>query len=209
MATFNMAQVQLDDSTISNVYQFVSVQFDNELASVIEDYRAAEAVEQDQWNKTAQACIDAGCDSKESWVEHYSKAEQNNVSTRIAGGEVIEHYTREEMKANPLLVSRMTAKGEIIAKQCFSATWNTDKAIIGKALENGVPLFDVTGTIKPKTALQTEYKAEIEGTKVEKTAAAKMLSVINTYGALYAQLSDAEKIDARHMIANVHTNAAS
>lgn len=170
-------------------FTIVEADYNNPLASVITDYSAAERFEADKWGEAVRLTMDPDTGlvmSAEEWKDYYAAAEREQADVRMAAGEDIP----------------MTKAGKIIASKAFPKTWNTDKAIIGKALTEGLDLFDEDGNPKAKSALQNEYK---EVPKEEKSAFDKIITTINTYNALYGQLTDEEKEVARIAIGAVHT----
>ena len=173
-------------------FSIPSTDYVNPLANVITDYQASEQFEKDKWGDAVRLAFDTSLirsRTADEWKTYYTEAEAEQVAARMAAGENI----------------HMTKAGKVVASKAFPKTWNTDKSIIGKALEAGVDLFDDMGEPKPKSALQEEYK-EAGSTDVEKTAMEKIITTINTYGALYGQLSDEDKEVARTMIAVLHTS---
>ena len=171
-----------------SIFQISDAEYNNPLASVITDYAAAEQFENDKWADAMSIAVAEGCEDKGHWESVYLIAEEEQVSARERLGEVV----------------KRTKAGKIVASKAFPKTWNTDKAIIGKALDSGISLTDDDGKIKPKSALQEEYK---EVPKEERSAMEKILTTINTYGALYDQLTDDEKELARTAIGVIHTNS--
>ena len=160
-------------TTATNVYEISNTQYHNPLAAVITDYQMAEEVETNKWQDAIGLAIAGGFDTKEQWEAYYLEAEEEQVCAREQLGEVI----------------KRTQAGKIVARRAFPSTWNTDKAIIGKALDEGVPLVDSDGNVKAKGQLQDEYKAEHEATLVEKTAFEKIKAPINAYKALFKELT--------------------
>ena len=174
----------------SSTFQIVEADYSNPLASVITDYAAAEQFENDKWGDAVSLAYDTDlCRTRtsEEWKNYYLNAEIEQVAVRVAAGEDVKH----------------TKAGKIVASKAFPKTWNTDKAIIGKALDSGLELFDADGKPKPKSALQEEYKEVPK--ENERTAMEKIMTTINTYGALYDQLTDDEKEMARIAIGVFHS----
>ena len=154
-------------------FQIVEANSSNELSNVISDYVAGEQFQSDKWNKTVRIAYDNHHD-EDSWKDYCTSAEDDQASRREAQGEVI----------------KRTKSGKVVASAAFPKTWNTDKAIIGKALHEGVSLVDADGEPKAKSALQNEYREAAADAKVEKPAYEKITTVINAYQTLYRQLED-------------------
>jgi len=182
-------------------YTCESLVFADKLASAIDDIRAVDTVSATQWDKVVE--FSRGLNSKEEWLVRVEVAEDNNVSTRTASGEEFLHYSRDEEKSLGV-VSMRTSKGKIIAKRAFGNTWTDYKAVIGKALELGVDLFDADGKVKPKSALHSEYSEKEKDAQSEKTPADKMQTVLHTYKSIYAKLSKEERADCRKLVENIH-----
>lgn len=203
METFYNAVMSEAGDFQVETYSIESLVFADKLASAIDDIRAVDTVSATQWDRVVE--FSRGLDSKEAWLERVAQAEDNNISTRIQAGEEFLHYSRDEEKFLQV-VSMRTSKGKIIAKRAFGNTWTDYKAVIGKALDLGVDLFDADGNVKPKTALHTEYSEKDKEEKPEKTEADKMQAVLHTYKSIYAKLSKEERADCRKLIENIHEN---
>ena len=115
--------------------------------------------------------------TSEQWKDYFLTAEEEQVIAREANGEVV----------------KRTKAGNIVASRAFPKTWNTDKAIIGKALAEGLDLFDEDGKPKAKSALQQEYKDTPKDS--DKTAMEKILTTCNTFASLYGQLENQDERD--------------
>lgn len=169
---------------MENVYTIPADSYNNQLASVITDYQAAEQFESDKWGDACRIAAESGCYSKEEWKEFYQQAEEEQAAARERTGETIAR----------------TKAGKVIASKAFPKTWNTDKAIIGKAIDAGADLIDSDGNPIPKDKVQAAYKAEPS----DKSDFDKILTTINTYKALYHKLDADEQITVRQLIDAVH-----
>ena len=176
---------------MNNVFTIPTTDYSNPLADVITDYQCHEQYEIDKWSEAVSLTRidDETVMSADQWKEYYLEAESENVVARELNGEV---------------VKRTKKTGAIVASAAFPKTWNTDKAIISKALDTGIDLFDEDGKPKPKSALQKEYKDTPKDS--DKSAMEKILTTISTYGALYAQLDSDEQELARTAMAVIHTS---
>ena len=166
----------------ANVFEIHSADYTNPLADVITNYAAAEQYDTDKWGEMVRLTYksdDGTVFDAEGWKEYYLDAESEQAAVRESAGEVI---------------PRTKKTGAIVASKAFPKTWNTDKAIIGKALTEGIELFDDTGEVKPKSALQKEYRDAEKDT--DKTAFEKILTTINTLNTLYSQLGTQDEVDA-------------
>jgi len=169
-------------------FTIVEADSTNPLSNVISDYVAGEQFQNDKWSTTVRLAAD--CNTSEEWKESYELAENDQAQRREWAGELI----------------KRTKAGKVVASKAFPKTWNTDKVIIGKAMDNEVDLLDDEGNPKPKTALQQEYKDKVEEGKEDKTAFEKIMTTINTYGALYAQLDADEQETVKVFIGAIHTS---
>ena len=171
----------------ANVFEIHSADYNNPLADVITNYAAAEQYDTDKWGEMVRLTFkadDGTVMDADEWKNYYLDAELEQAAVRESAGEVIPH----------------TKKGVIIASKAFPKTWNTDKAIIGKALAEGIELFDDDGQPKGKTALQKEYKDADKDT--DKTAFEKIMTTINTLNTLYGQLGTQDEVDAVNAAVN-------
>lgn len=159
--------------------------FNNKLADTITDYQAGEDFERDKWGDMVRDAVNNACTTKDEWKARYMDAEREQAAERQFNGETI----------------ACTKNGTPIASKAFPKTWNTDKAIIGKALDEGVDLLDENGNAKPKTAIQEEYKEKAGNSKTDME---KILTVISTYGNIYTKLNDDERELARAAIAAIN-----
>ena len=165
----------------TNVFEIHSADYTNPLADVITNYAAAEQYDTDKWGEMVRLTFksdDGTVMDFEEWKDYYLDAEAEQAGVRESAGEVIPR----------------TKKGAIVASKAFPKTWNTDKAIIGKALAEGIELFDDDANPKPKSALQKEYKEADKDS--DRTAYEKILTTINTFGSLYGQLGTQDEVDA-------------
>lgn len=163
----------------ANVFTIPVEDYTNPLASVITDYQAAEQFESDKWSEAVSlTMVDGVVMSGDQWKDYYLKAEEEQVASRESNGEIV----------------KRTKKGKIVASQAFPKTWNTDKAIIGKALTEGLDVFDADGNPKAKSALQKEYADTPKDS--DKSDYEKILTTINTFQSLYGKLTDQDEIDA-------------
>lgn len=182
---------------MENVFTIVEDDSENTLSNVITDYQAAEQFETDKWGdmvREAAAVTDmllADDERADAWKVTYLEAESVQVGRRDAA-ELLKPEDERQ------LVPR-TKGGKIVASKAFPKTWNTDKAIIGKALAAGCALME-DGNPKAKTALQTEYK-EAAADQDDKPVMEKLQTVANTWNALFGQLTtDDERDFARKLL---------
>ena len=168
-------------------FTIVEADSNNELSNVISEYVVNEAHASDKWG-TMVNYAHAGNYNAEEWKVEYERAEEDQAHLRELAGETIQR----------------TKAGKVIASKAFPKTWNTDKAIIGKALKEDVGLHDEDGKPKGKTAIQAEYREAVAEYREEKPAYEKIATVINAYEALFDKLESTEKVIIRDMVESFH-----
>ena len=173
---------------LNAVFTIVESDSPNELANVISDYVAGEQFEANKWADMVMYAYNGNYDA-DGWKGACETAEEDQAGRREAKGEKIER----------------TKAGKVICSKAFPKTYRTDKAIIGKALQEGVSLVDADGIAKPKSALQEEYKEAAEVSKPEKPAYEKITTVINAYEALFDQLTHEEQGIISGMVTQFHS----
>ena len=167
------------------------------LANVITDCLVVSETEKHQWSDMVWVCYEQAVEdnvlTKDAWVDVYQAAETENVAVRVIAGENV----------------ACNKKGVPIASKAFSKTWNTNKAILGKALEVGVPIM-VDGAPVPKTQLEKNYKEALksqkeaeageggeeggdDGTPDTKTDYEKARAVVATLEVIYNKLDPLEQ----------------
>ena len=162
-------------------------QFAQPLSEVITDYQLGERLQKDKWGAAVTIAFNSGATNREEWRDYFGYAEEEQGSARERRGEIIAR----------------TIAGKIVATKAFPKTWNTDKHIIGKAIDAGVPLLDSAGNPIPKDKIQDSYKAVV-APKSDKTPYEKIITVINAYQALYGELSNDDQDSVRDMMDVIH-----
>lgn len=84
----------------------------------------------------------------EDYLSHRSQADERLIDLLIANGSTEKHKTS----------SGKYVIGSIFTTKKAYNNYRSNKSIIAKALDNGVLLFNMDGTTRPKSAVQQELK---------------------------------------------------
>lgn len=166
----------------------INAHYFNGLSDAIVTSMATEDIQKGQWAKYIGYAVDKGVTTESEWA----------FETDVAEELILEQKRKFD---EPIVIFKGGKKeGQVNCSQTFSKNWNNCKSIIATALRYGVSLVDEDGNPKAKTALEKEYGALKD--KDEKSAMEKLVTVANTFNALYGQLeTDEEREQARKLLA--------
>ena len=155
---------------IANAHSILTEKFSNPVADIVVGYEAERMSGEDNYKRMVQVALDSGCYDQASYNEALLPGELEVLEYRKSQGENVQ-----------------TKGGKWkMSKVCTNSTYSSTKAVVGKALEAGISLTDVDGTIKGKSALEKEIKES----KPEKSADEKLATAYATFTNIYAECSD-------------------
>ncbi len=169
----------------NNVLRLVSTTFQNPIADLIQSYEGNDANAEDNFKTLVGTAVRCGCTSRETLDDACWPGELEVLEFRASMGEDVCYYEPDGVTID----YNKGKQGYKVSKITTKSTYSSNKAVVGKALDAGVPLLDSEGNPVGKTALE---KA-VATTKPEKSIAEKLDIVLETLDKLYGQASSEEQ----------------
>lgn len=160
--------------------------------ALIQSYELAGAIEKDNFGDMVRYAIDKGCNTKEEFYNSLRPEEEEILQKKWDGGD----KTVKNKKGDKWFYSKV----------CKNSTYSSNKAVIGRALDEGLSLVDKDGKPLAKTSLERETKKSKNGGQIKKTPAELLQTYVTKIKTVYNQMTPTEQRVARSLVTNLLDN---